>query len=317
MKLRTVDLNTGFVDTRTFGLVMPLLTARGVNYKELVSYWIGKYEDSTNRIENSIAFLELAGIVDIRGTMVSFTASFRNQISLTNQDEALMKFILLTIDNSLYESMFRDIRSDEVSGQYILDNKDIPLGLSGLRDLLISFDLLIRQGDTFLLSERLEKYLSTRELLALNGNQFSRIITLDSFNNILLQREENGAKAESIALQYEKDRLFSAKTQPQQMSLINVTAGYDIKSLDTVNSASYDRFIEVKSVNSRYIRFFVTRNEMDKAKKLGKSYYLYLIDINLPHKKPYLIIPDAYKNAFQDKIKFQQDVELYRFTKAT
>ena len=89
-----------------------------------------------------------------------------------------------------------------------------------------------------------------------------------------------GEKAEGFVLAYEKRRItnkyLSAKIRV--ISNIDVFAGYDIISFEQNQSMSYDRYIEVKAVSKN--GFYWSANEYETAKRKGKQYYLYLVDIS-------------------------------------
>lgn len=104
-------------------------------------------------------------------------------------------------------------------------------------------------------------------------------ISLEKLKKQLEAQEEQGEKAEQFVLTYETTRLVNhpEKNKIKQISIIDVTAGYDILSFDSDDSSKLDRFIEVKS----YIgnpHFYWSQNEIEKAKLYEAQYYIYLID---------------------------------------
>jgi len=63
----------------------------------------------------------------------------------------------------------------------------------------------------------------------------------------------------------------------QQISKEDVFAGFDIMSFNGKNSSlEYDRFIEVKGTSGIEPIFYWSKNEIEKAKELGKRYWIYL-----------------------------------------
>lgn len=95
------------------------------------------------------------------------------------------------------------------------------------------------------------------------------------------EKREIGALAEELVVNYEKERLrATGQTVEAQcvrrISLIRVSAGYDIESFDgSATNMNFDRFIEVKGSRGSDLRFFWSENEIDVAKKLGKKYWIY------------------------------------------
>ena len=58
----------------------------------------------------------------------------------------------------------------------------------------------------------------------------------------------------------------------------DVAAGYDIKSFSGHSKTKrHDKFIEVKGSAGAQVRFFWSRNEIEKAKSLRKNYWLYFL----------------------------------------
>jgi hypothetical protein len=97
------------------------------------------------------------------------------------------------------------------------------------------------------------------------------------------RQEELGNKAELAVLGAERRRLSE---YPELVAAIrhvaaeDAAAGYDIRSYELPgesSSAPRPRYIEVKAVSAWNHRFFWTRNEIQKSKTLGDSYYLYLV----------------------------------------
>lgn len=80
-------------------------------------------------------------------------------------------------------------------------------------------------------------------------------------------QELQGERAEQFVLSYEAKRLEGHPTlsKIKQISVIDVTAGYDILSYNGVDSEKLDRFIEVKSyLGSPH--FYWSQNEIEKAR---------------------------------------------------
>lgn len=79
-------------------------------------------------------------------------------------------------------------------------------------------------------------------------------------------------------MEYEKRRLGIADgTKVKRISDIDVSAGYDIVSVNTPEAVASNRFIEVKAISTA--GFFWSKNEYAVAKLLGTNYYLYLVDL--------------------------------------
>lgn len=115
-------------------------------------------------------------------------------------------------------------------------------------------------------------------------------------------QREQGERGELFVLEYEKKRISDPAKQSliQRISTIDVAAGFDIVSLNSNDSTSPDRFIEVKTYKGAE-HFLWSDNEVDKAKVMGDSYYLYLVDDDCINKEGYdpIIIQNPAKEVFE------------------
>jgi hypothetical protein len=129
-----------------------------------------------------------------------------------------------------------------------------------------------------------------------------------------------GFKAELAILHQERrllKKLPALQGRIRHMSLENVRAGYDILSFEQRSGEEWrEKYIEVKAVSPIDWRFYWSRNEMAKAKELKDAYYLCLVpvsglnDFNLSEIK---LISDPYKNIFQNREHWIQEVESISF----
>jgi hypothetical protein len=97
----------------------------------------------------------------------------------------------------------------------------------------------------------------------------------------LQNADKVGLAAEKAVLKYEKERVGpDLEKYIEHISIKNVSAGYDIKSVTQIGSNELDpRYIEVKAVSPTLYKFFWTSNEMRVAEILRKNYYLYLLPV--------------------------------------
>jgi hypothetical protein len=103
----------------------------------------------------------------------------------------------------------------------------------------------------------------------------------------LVVQRERAALAEALVVRLEKERLIRAGVDylaeaVVQVSVEDVCAGYDVQSFETT---SQPRLIEVKCSAGPRERFFLSDNERDTAEANGASYWLAWIGwgVNLPH----------------------------------
>ena len=85
----------------------------------------------------------------------------------------------------------------------------------------------------------------------------------------------------------------------EKISDLNVSAGYDVVSLQSNKSTEIDKFIEVKSYSDKP-SFYWSVNEVKKAKQEKNRYFLYLVNRNEIDNNGYnpVMIQDPYKNIF-------------------
>jgi len=163
---------------------------------------------------------------------------------------------------------------DHMLQMYKLNHHLIPLAISILRDMIVNlsiFSIRRDEGKTeYFLSRDYEKLLEQKDTKTPRKMSLQQLLTkLD--NQAII-----GESAEFFVVEYEKTRLEGRI--PKRISEFDVGAGYDILSYESVDSESFDRFIEVKAVGENF-SFHWSVNEKNKAKLYGDKYFLYLVDL--------------------------------------
>jgi len=106
-------------------------------------------------------------------------------------------------------------------------------------------------------------------------NRINEQIDSDQIN---LKKTKQGAIAEELVFEYEKNRLSNEYPGfPQRVSLTDSSLGYDIHSK---NSDGTEKYIEVKSKVSggpTNVDFFITKNEYEKLKANPSNYSIYFV----------------------------------------
>lgn len=176
---------------------------------------------------------------------------------------------------------------DSESGRTYLPLHLFPMKLAPYRNLLVELGGLVREGKRLYLSETIKNGIASRQIDGFDG------MTPEQLMAKLEQNQLAGEQAERFVMDYEKSRLGSTKgKEVQQVSAISVSAGFDIASFENVDSVHYDRLIEVKAIGKD--GFYLSSNELDAARKHGRSYYLYLVNLGQASKQGYepMIIRD-------------------------
>lgn len=249
------------------------------------------YENNfTNFIEN-LEFLEILGIVKSSNQSIQLIKNISiNELQIINLfckkirkfpevEDFLSKFTL--IDDYL---IFQPTLSE------ILNSTEI-------RKLLESFGLLEVTNKECIIKNTI-----------LIQHQKAIPISPELLKKKLHKQELRGQKAEEIAINYEKTQAekilgYIPKNVIKHVSLINVSAGYDIVSFNkelAYNGTIRKIFIEVKAVDENDFRFYFSNNEIQTAKKYGESYYLYLVKIpegeEINEEKSIVKISNPYNN---------------------
>ncbi len=180
---------------------------------------------------------------------------------------------------------------DSIRHQYVFKNELFPLSLSGIRNVLISQGFLIPQRETwgthFYLASAYDSF------IAKYCKEKRKQLSLDELKKQLERNELIGEKAELFVLEFEKNRLGAPLADKvRRISEVDVTAGYDIISYDSVKSKETDRFIEVKAISTS--GFYWSKNEYETAKLKGETYYLYLVDLHKINQPDYM--PEIVQN---------------------
>jgi hypothetical protein len=95
------------------------------------------------------------------------------------------------------------------------------------------------------------------------------------------EKMEQGRIAELLTLERERARLaaIGIDKEPLWPGFDDNYAGYDVLSYEPGEMELQNRLIEVKSTSVSPIRFVLTRNEWDKARKTGDAYIFHIWDM--------------------------------------
>ncbi len=178
-----------------------------------------------------------------------------------------------------------DKHYDEMKNQFYIFVNAIPLKYMGLT-------VLMEQAGEFERIKNKEYFVGIKEYR--NAIKKKPQISIEELQKRLAQDVEHGEQAERFALQYEQARLKSLgiNKMPLAISSVDVMAGYDMVSYESIESENYDRFIEVKAISKT--GFFWSKNEYEVAKLKGERYYLYLVELNRINDPEY--VPEMVQN---------------------
>lgn len=199
--------------------------------------------------------------------------------TLLNDKDRLNDTLIVSTVNQLFKEGIIDSNMfcyDSVQCSYAFKNELLPLSLSGVRNVLISQGFLIplrdTQGTRFYISPTYDT------LVAEHCKERRKQLSLEQLKKQLEHNELVGEKAELFVLEYEQKRLgLPLCKRVRRISEIDVAAGYDIVSFNSLQSQEPDRFIEVKAVSGT--GFYWSKNEYEISKLKGENYFLYLVNL--------------------------------------
>lgn len=278
-----------------------------------------RFNSKSLHFDETLDFLIKLGLVMDNGETILPSGDFQEVLTRASED---IKFFfvrqLFKKGNPFAMPLAKFLNNFELheSVYKYTPNIDQRLKYSGIRNFLINFGIIspITPDGSYVVSDRLSVYFLDRK----------GILSYTEFVGRLRASEELGRKAELVVLEEER-RYF--KDYPylldkiQHVSLQDVGAGYDIKSFEEISTEKgkwQPKYIEVKAVSKDDLRFYWSRNEINKARQFGRNYYLYL----LPVKSEAILdisalqkIRDPYREIFQDKNEWLRETEITSFYK--
>lgn len=257
--------------------------------------------DMRINFNGAVSFFEYLGFITLATShSLSPTEEGKNLYTLIGTDS----FVKMLCEGCIQKITSDDVidieavKFDIVKGKYYILKHGFPMTAAVFRNVLIQFHALSERSDGSLeLSEQYES------LFAELKKNTSRKMSIEALKKQLEKQELQGEIAELYVLDFEINRLGSLaalKERIKRISVIDVSAGYDIVSFEDISSGEYDRFIEVKSYIGKP-HFYWSKNEIDVAKLYDDKYYLYLVDaekIDRPDYSP-LIIRNPAKHVIQ------------------
>ena len=202
------------------------------------------------------------------------------------------------------------VKYDVVKSTITIRNYRIPLRFSGLRNLLIDFGVLTIHDlakELLYVNTEFVKFFEKEVIDWIRRDEYKNVsidsFSYDQFLRIQQLKERYGEQAEEFVLLFEQTRLKKHPKieQVKIISKLDVGAGYDIVSFNSLQSEEIDRFVEVKSYSGK-ISFYWSQNEVQNAQIKRGRYYLYLVDRELIHNEEYepLVIPDPFMGVFSN-----------------
>lgn len=104
------------------------------------------------------------------------------------------------------------------------------------------------------------------------------------------QKQARSRVAERLTIEHETTRLqrLGLSVKPRWIAIEDNTAGYDVLSYEPGPKGPVSRLIEVKSSVASPLRFYVSRNEWDKASSVGIAYLFHVWDMSPENPRLYI-----------------------------
>lgn len=279
----------------------------------------GKFNSESLYFDETLNFLVTLELVTDNSKSILPSADFRK--ILTRSPDIIKDFFIHQLLKKLnppakyFTDFLNKFEPHEGIYRFTPDTEQ-RLRYSGIRNFLISLGAIfsITPDGSYVASDKLSTYFLDHK----------KLLSYTEFEGKLRASEELGRKAEMLILEGEKKRF---KDYPdlldkiQHVSLQDVSAGYDIKSLEEIPKKEgqwQPKYIEVKTVSEGDLKFYWSRNEINKARQFGKNYYLYLLPVKNESVLDILAlwrIRDPYRAVFQNKDEWWQEVEVISFYK--
>lgn len=303
------DLSLGFVDITKINTLLNLILTGKPLLSNDVYLWLDQKGYKSQRAENTLRMLEYASVVKIKNDYCEVTKDFLKSTENRSQEEALKHFLLNAVPEDDLRAFTRNA--------YVFNSESLiwkPDSMSPfqvqIRDLLLSMQLLRHDDGLIKATEVLIMHLRERNILDDKREDKNKQITNDELEIALEIKKKLGEQAEKLALEFEKHRISEFGKEPVLISKDNVASGYDIESYETANSDNYNRHIEVKYFNNNH--FYISLNEIETAKTLGNSYWIYLVSIKNDEVCHVQMINNPYTNIINSS-EWNNECVLFRF----
>lgn len=227
---------------------------------------LAKYSYNREALHNSMNLLIRLGFIDYQNNVYLKKLHYEEGDFVKNLIDGMLALYSDEIKDSLSSKIHYSIEDKTI----MLFKNSIPLKYAGLFMLLDESGEIVSSDNKWLVVGR-----GFRNLFV--TTKMKHAISIEELKKQLDYESELGEMAEEFVIKIETEKLLSKKIykSPIRISLIDVTAGFDILSYG--ENEDEEKYIEVKSCGTDYM-FHFTKNEIQTSKKYGDSYWLYLFN---------------------------------------
>lgn len=289
--------NLGEIDEIMY-LMLEIISQNPISVTDARKYCKNNAASRNFPFEGIVFLLKYIDIINFENDQISLS-DLGKSLMVDISETTLKKFIIAQLLSEIISEReffdFNSIKYDYFLDSYIIKNNHISFKYSSLKKLLLDLDFFSfsTNMDNILLLNKIYE-----DQLKILINKEKRVIDLMKFKEMQELKEKYGLEAELFVLNFEKKRLDKHlnKDKIKQISEIDVSAGYDLISFNSVNSQILDRYIEVKSYTNQ-MEFYWSKNEIEVAKQKGENYFLYLV--NREFTSDYSYVPHIICNPYK------------------
>lgn len=227
---------------------------------------LAKYSCNREALHNSMNLLIRLGFIDYQNNVYLKKFHYEEGDFVKNLIDGMLALYSDEIKDSLCSKIHYSIEDKTI----MLFKNSIPLKYAGLFMLLDESGEIVSSDNKWLVVGK-----GFRNLFV--TTKMKHAISIEALKKQLDYESELGEMAEEFVIKIETEKLLSKKIykSPIRISLIDVTAGFDILSYG--ENEDEEKYIEVKSCGADFM-FHFTKNEIQTAKKYGDNYWLYLFN---------------------------------------
>ena len=280
-----------------------------------------RYDNNGYNFDDHLEFMCIIGLVSIDDEKVNVSKSLQKHFDTFKTAEFLKELILIHSlkSKSPYVKEIKEYINNFVNNNnddFIYNpSSDDNIKFSNVRNFLIELEFVEHDIHNNYYVFNKSKYLHISDFLV-------KKISLKKFKSILAEKDKIGLQAELAIIKYEQNRLKDyphLQNKIEHVSQDYVSAGYDILSYDIQDeNRSKRRHIEVKAVSLHSYEFYISRNEIETARRFCDTYYLYLLPVLGDNKFDFdrmLIVQDPYDKLIQNENDWIKEIESYKFIK--
>lgn len=237
--------------------------------EDMVKCVQGQPNIKISEVRPILGLFEIMSLIEFKGETIINKALNINDVN-NFSDWFIPKYVDFIVNNNYIN--LNGISYSITKNKYVLSPTAInPRKHACYRNLLIDLGLIDYCTDgSYIINEVLDKAMLARQSKKMSENEL--------YDNLEKQKVQ-GREGEEFVLAYERERICNPelKRKIERISVLDVSAGFDIVSFNDDNSKTFDRFIEVKTYVGKP-HFCWSKNEIEKARLMGDAYFMYLVD---------------------------------------